>query len=223
MEAVSHDNIEFFEASALFTRTEGFIPAPEVNHGIATATIKVKKYKAPGESQTILSHLCGHGNFDIKAYEDYFAGKLVRHEITQEEIRQPLSQLTTPEITQMKFRIARHTVDLQAIIQFYTKLVGLEVLGSFKAHNNYDGVFLGLKKENWHLEFTVSNEPPNHLPDDDDLLVFYPDSIEEYEKVVSRFFQNQIEPVEPKNPYWKNNGVTFPDPNDFRIVIAKPK
>jgi len=34
----------------------------------------------------------------MKAYEDYFAGKIVRHEITKEEIDASLAKLDTPLI-----------------------------------------------------------------------------------------------------------------------------
>lgn len=98
IEATSHDNIEVFEAGVLFARTEGIIPAPEATHGIATAIAEAKKCKEEGVSKTILFNLCGHGNFDMKAYEDYFAGNIVKHEISQEEINASLAKLDTPEI-----------------------------------------------------------------------------------------------------------------------------
>jgi len=69
IEAVAHDNIEVFEAGVLFARTEGIIPAPEATHGIATAIAEANKCKEEGVSKTILFNMCGHGNFDMKAYE----------------------------------------------------------------------------------------------------------------------------------------------------------
>lgn len=98
IEARAHDNVEVFEAGVTFARAEGIIPAPEANHGIATAIAEAKKCKEEGVSKTILFNLCGHGNFDMKAYEDYFAGKIVKHEVTAEEIRASIAQLDTPEI-----------------------------------------------------------------------------------------------------------------------------
>ncbi len=98
IEAVAHDNLEVFEAGVTFARSEGIVPAPEATHGIATAIAEAKKCKEEGVSKTILFNLCGHGNFDMKAYEDYFAGKIVKHEITKEEIEASLAQLNTPEI-----------------------------------------------------------------------------------------------------------------------------
>lgn len=98
IEAVAHDNIEVFEAGVTFARAEGIIPAPEATHGIATAIAEAKKCKEEGVSRTILFNMCGHGNFDMKAYEDYFAGNIVKHELTSEEIRASLAELDTPEI-----------------------------------------------------------------------------------------------------------------------------
>jgi tryptophan synthase beta chain len=98
IEARAHDNLEIFEAGVLFARAEGIIPAPEANHGIATAIQEALRCKEEGVSQTILFNLCGHGNFDMKAYEDYFAGNIVSHELTQEEINASINRLNTPEI-----------------------------------------------------------------------------------------------------------------------------
>ena len=120
----------------------------------------------------------------------------------------------------MKLRVARHTANLQAIAGFYTRLLGLQVLGDFKGHDGYDGVFIGLPTANWHLEFTVSNEQPIHQPDEDDLLVFYPDTVEQYQQLISRFKREQIPEVAAKNPYWETNGHTYIDPDGYRIVIT---
>jgi len=98
IDAVAHDNLEVFEAGVLFARTEGIVPAPEATHGIATVMAEAEKCKKEGVSRTILFNLCGHGNFDMKAYDDYFAGKITKHELTQEEINASLAQLNTPDI-----------------------------------------------------------------------------------------------------------------------------
>lgn len=98
IEAVAHDNLEVFEAGVLFAKTEGIIPAPEATHGIATVIAEAQKCKEEGVSKTILFNLCGHGNFDMKAYDDYFDGKIVKHELSQEEIDASIARLNTPEI-----------------------------------------------------------------------------------------------------------------------------
>jgi catechol 2,3-dioxygenase-like lactoylglutathione lyase family enzyme len=120
----------------------------------------------------------------------------------------------------MKFRIARHTTDLNRIIDFYGRVLGLTVLGDFKDHHHYNGVFLGIPGADWHLEFTVSYASPKHQPDDDDLLVFYASSLAEFAEIKKRFIINNVKHVKPQNPYWEKNGITFEDPDGYRIVIS---
>ncbi len=98
VEARAHKQLECFEAGVLFAKAEGIIPAPEATHGIATAIAEAKQAKEEGTAKTILFNLSGHGNFDMAAYENYFSGKLVEHELTQEEINSSLAELSTPEI-----------------------------------------------------------------------------------------------------------------------------
>ena len=121
----------------------------------------------------------------------------------------------------MKFRIARHTTDLQAIIGFYCGVLDLELLDEFHNHDNYDGIFIGNRDADWHLEFTISDVKPQHYPDPDDLLVFYPQSEASFDHIISKFRLNKIQELEPKNPYWKIHGKTYSDPDGFRIVISK--
>lgn len=123
----------------------------------------------------------------------------------------------------MKFRMARHTNKLEKIINFYSNLLGLEILGSFSDHDFYDGVFLGKQGLDWHLEFTVSDHHPIHTPDEDDLLVFYFDTDEEYKKTINRLTMAGIKKEEAKNPYWNKNGILFKDPDGFGVIISMNK
>ncbi len=107
----------------------------------------------------------------------------------------------------MKFRFARHTTDLNQVIDFYGRVLGLKVLGEFKDHHGYSGVFMGIPGQNWHLEFTVSDVPPDHHPDDDDLLVFYASSLEEFAAMKTRFVKNKVKQVKPANPTGKKTAL----------------
>ena len=98
IEAQAHDQLSCFAAGIQFARTEGIIPAPEANHAIATVINEALRCKEAGKSETILFNLCGHGHFDMSAYEQYLAGNLVEHEVTQAEINASLATLTTPLI-----------------------------------------------------------------------------------------------------------------------------
>jgi tryptophan synthase beta chain len=66
-----------FEAGLQFAKTEGIIPAPEANHAVRGAIDEALACKRDGVARTILFNLCGHGNFDMQAYIDFMAGKLV--------------------------------------------------------------------------------------------------------------------------------------------------
>ncbi|TDB64555.1 TrpB-like pyridoxal phosphate-dependent enzyme [Arundinibacter roseus] len=98
IEAYSIKQLECFEAGLLFARTEGIIPAPEATHAIAQVIREAEQAKAEGKEKVILFNLCGHGHFDMTSYEQYLAGNLVEHEVTQEEILDSLAQLDTPTI-----------------------------------------------------------------------------------------------------------------------------
>lgn len=123
----------------------------------------------------------------------------------------------------MHFRTARHTHQLKPIIAFYTRVLGLEVLGTFRHHASYDGVFLGMKGRDWHLEFTTSSSPANHTFDKDDLLVFYPKHTEAYQRILENIRAHGIELIEPANPYWKEHGIMIKDPDGYNVVISKQK
>ena len=98
IEAQAVDQIESFEAGVKFAKSEGIIPAPEANHGIAVVIREAEIAKEEGITKTILFNLCGHGHFDMSAYEDYFAGKLHRHVLSDEEIDAAVAKLDTPVI-----------------------------------------------------------------------------------------------------------------------------
>lgn len=98
IEAVAHPQLPCFEAGVQFARAEGILPAPEANHALATAYQEAMAAREAGTSPTILVNLCGHGHFDLQAYEDYFAGKLVDHAMPQSEVDALIAALDTPEV-----------------------------------------------------------------------------------------------------------------------------
>ena len=123
----------------------------------------------------------------------------------------------------MKLRIARHTNDLEKIKSFYIDILGLELMGTFENHDNYDGVFIGKPNLDWHLEFTKSNDLANHIFDEDDILVFYPETILEFKALIDNLLNNAFSIITSKNPYWNKNGKMFLDPDGHRIVLSDLK
>ena len=120
----------------------------------------------------------------------------------------------------MHFRSARHTNKLEALVAFYTEIIGLELLGEFHDHDGYDGVFIGPKDADWHLEFTRTDEQVSHHFHDDDLLVLYPRTRREYDGILHRLQQHGLAPEAAKNPYWNLHGRLFRDPDGQGIIIT---
>ena len=77
---------ECFAEGVRFARTEGIIPAPEPTHALRAVRDEVERAAEEGVERTILVNLCGHGNFDMAAYEDYLAGTMVDYELPQAEL-----------------------------------------------------------------------------------------------------------------------------------------
>src|SRR5262245_36508863 len=90
VEARAYKQNETFEAAVRFARTEGIIPAPEPAHAIR-AVMEVAE--AATEEITILFGLCGHGNFDLSAYDAYLAGNLEDPEFSEDDLRAALDAL----------------------------------------------------------------------------------------------------------------------------------
>jgi tryptophan synthase beta chain len=78
--AVAKEQLECFAAGITFARSEGVIPAPEATYAIAQVISEAERAKEEGKEKTILFNLCGHGHFDLSAYEKYLAGELVNHQ-----------------------------------------------------------------------------------------------------------------------------------------------
>ena len=44
-----------------------------------------RRAEASGKEQVILFNLCGHGHFDMQAYDDYLSGRLQDHAMPEDE------------------------------------------------------------------------------------------------------------------------------------------
>ena len=93
IEATAYHQRACFEAGVTFARAEGIVPAPEANHAVKGAIEEALRCKREGKSEVILFNLCGHGHFDMQAYSDYFAGKLVDQDYDPSELAMALSGL----------------------------------------------------------------------------------------------------------------------------------
>jgi tryptophan synthase beta chain len=93
IEARAYNQIACFEAGVFFAQQEGIVPAPEANHAVKAAIDEALRCKAEGRTQSILFNLCGHGHFDMQAYQDYFDGKLSDQSYDERELAMALAGL----------------------------------------------------------------------------------------------------------------------------------
>jgi tryptophan synthase beta chain len=82
-----------FAAGVQFARAEGILPAPEPTHAIRVAIDEALAAKEAGEVRVILFNLCGHGHFDLGAYERYLDGSLEDFEYPAERFAEALQSL----------------------------------------------------------------------------------------------------------------------------------
>jgi tryptophan synthase beta chain len=93
MEARAYTQNQVFEAGVQFARTQGILPAPEPNHAIRAVIDEAVAARESGEPKVILFNLCGHGHFDMEAYDDYLNGRLPEVEFREEDVEAGLAHL----------------------------------------------------------------------------------------------------------------------------------
>ncbi|GGM91109.1 tryptophan synthase beta chain [Thermopolyspora flexuosa] len=91
--AVARTQTECFEAGVRFARAEGIVPAPEPTHALAETIAEALRCKETGEEKVIVTALCGHGHFDLAAYDRYLSGAMEDFELPQERIEAALAHL----------------------------------------------------------------------------------------------------------------------------------
>ena len=120
-----------------------------------------------------------------------------------------------------QLRVARASRDLDAAMRFYTRALGLEVLAAFDDHDGFDGVVLGHADWPYLLEFTRRRRgvQKNVRPTDEDVIVLYLPVRSEWEAAVQRLLAFGAPAVPSSNPYWAQRGITFEDPDGYRVVL----
>jgi tryptophan synthase beta chain len=96
-EAEAIDQTACFDAAVRFARTEGIVPAPEPTHALAAAIREAEACKETGEEKVILTALCGHGHFDMAAYDAYFRGELTDFDYPEEAVRDAMARVPVIE------------------------------------------------------------------------------------------------------------------------------
>jgi tryptophan synthase beta chain len=93
IEGIAVHQTPTFEAALTFARTEGFLPAPEAAHAIRVVIDEALRCKQAGQRKVIAFNFCGHGHFDLSAYERYLSGKLEDYEYPTEKVKEALTGL----------------------------------------------------------------------------------------------------------------------------------
>lgn len=120
----------------------------------------------------------------------------------------------------VKLRVTRPTDCLHDIVHFYRDGLGFELIASFENHEGFDGRMLGHPQAPWHLEFTHHRDHrAGREPTQDNLLVFFLPDHGEWEATIQRMRTNGYSPVPSFDPYWDQHGVTFEDPDGYRVVL----
>lgn len=117
-------------------------------------------------------------------------------------------------------RVARPTDQLDDIVEMYRRGLDLEIVGSFRDHDGYDGVILAGPNPSWEIEFTREKglaaprcSSPEHL-----LVIYEADGVvwgSRCEAMITAGFVA----LASANPYWDERGRTFEDPEGYRVVI----
>jgi tryptophan synthase beta chain len=93
VEARSYKQNETFAAAVRFARTEAILPAPEPAHAIRAVIEEAEAAREAAEERTILFNLCGHGHFDMTAYDAFLAGTLEDPEFSEADMEAALNRL----------------------------------------------------------------------------------------------------------------------------------
>jgi tryptophan synthase beta chain len=93
IEAEARQQRECFAAGVQFACAEGIVPAPEPAHALAAVIDQARQCAESGEERVILMALCGHGHFDMSAYDSYLAGDLVDYDYPQAQVDRALERL----------------------------------------------------------------------------------------------------------------------------------
>ncbi|KAE9619929.1 putative hydro-lyase [Lupinus albus] len=93
MEAIAIPQTECFQGAIQFARSEGLIAAPEPTHAIAETIREALKCRESGEAKVILTAMCGHGHFDLPAYDKYLHGNVVDLSLSYDQVKASLANI----------------------------------------------------------------------------------------------------------------------------------
>jgi len=93
MEPKSYHQLASYEAALTWSRTEGFIAAPETSQALAAVIDEAKQAKEEGKEKVILFNYSGHGLMDLVGYDKFLSGELIDYELPEEELQKNLEDI----------------------------------------------------------------------------------------------------------------------------------
>jgi catechol 2,3-dioxygenase-like lactoylglutathione lyase family enzyme len=146
---------------------------------------------------------------------------VTRERVVNSDIQEAAPSADVAELDiNLQIRIARPTDRLDEVVAFYRDGIGMPVIYQFHDHGGYSGVMLGIPDERIHLEFThAASGSPCPAPTKDNLLVLYISDPQAFRNAVTRLEGTGQRPVAPENPYWHKDGITYVDPDGWRVVL----
>lgn len=121
-----------------------------------------------------------------------------------------------------QLRIARPVSSLERSVALYRGGLGLRELGRFENHDGFDGVMFGTPGLPYHFEFTCCRtHPVVPTPTNEDLIVLYLPDPSEWRRLCESMLAAGFVEVLSFNPYWRQRGRTFEDPDRYRVVLEQ--
>lgn len=118
-------------------------------------------------------------------------------------------------------RLSRPTNQIDRLVHFYCDGLGLTKIFSFDEDAaGYSGVVLGFPDHPLHLEFCIHRDGFQNCrpPTPDNLIVFYVASQNGLRDLETLMKALGYPAVPATNPHWDLDGITFEDPDGWRVV-----
>jgi len=92
-EARAVQQLAAFKAGSDFFKAEGILPAPEATHAIEGALTEARAAQAAGVPATVLFNMCGHGHFDMLAWQKYANNEIEDFEYSEDAVKAALASV----------------------------------------------------------------------------------------------------------------------------------
>ncbi|MCA1778881.1 MAG: VOC family protein [Xanthomonadaceae bacterium] len=127
------------------------------------------------------------------------------------------------DVPAVVFRIVRPTDKFDKIVEFYRSGLGLDIISSFRDHDGYNGVMLGLPAYPYHLEIIErQGGDANINSNKDNLLVFYFEDHSAITRIESQLNAMGYPTLPAKNPWWNDHDAVYIEDADQWGIVLYP-